>query len=142
MSAREPSVGAAAAVEELLAIYDSLPRIDCQRRCHGTCGPIVMSALEWDRIASQHGGRTCEGDLVCPYLERASGLCGIYDSRPLICRLGGLTEALRCEFGCVPESVLSDVEVEALVERVQALSLGHPRTVWSGWHHYLVPPRQ
>jgi Fe-S-cluster containining protein len=125
-----------AAVEELRAIYDSLPRIDCQKRCHGTCGPILMSAFEWDRLTSMHGARSCDDDLICPYLERTSGLCGVYDSRPLICRLGGVTEALRCEFGCLPERLLSDVEVAALIERVQMLSAGPPRTVWPGWQRY------
>ena len=129
--------GTGAALAELQAIYDSLPRIDCQKRCHGTCGPIVMSALEWDSVASQHGARTCEDDLICPYLERASGLCGVYNSRPLICRLGGLTQALRCRFGCEPERVLTDLEAAALIERVQALSAGPPRTVWPGWQSYL-----
>ena len=118
-------------------MYDSLPRIDCQKRCGSTCGPIVMSALEWDEITSQHGARTCDSDLVCPYLDRASGLCGVYDSRPLICRLGGLTEALRCQFGCEPERVLPDREAAALIERVQVLSGGRPRTVWPGWQRHL-----
>lgn len=126
---------------ELLAIYASLPAIDCKKRCHGSCGPIVMSALEWDRVTSAHGERACDADLVCPYLERATGLCGVYQVRPLICRLWGATESLRCEFGCRPERVLSDIEVAALIERVQALSAGRSplaRTVWpEGWRRYL-----
>ena len=137
MSATPQGLDTSDAFEELRAIYDSLPRIDCQKRCHGTCGPIVMSGLEWDRIARHHGARTCDDDLVCPYLERASGLCGVYDSRPLSCRLGGVTEALRCQFGCEPERVLTDLEVAALIERVEALSRDTPRTVWPGWQRYL-----
>ena len=137
MTPPDPPRDTVAALHKLRAIYDSLPRIECQKRCHGTCGPIVMSDLEWDRLASQHGARICGDDLVCPYLERASGLCGVYDSRPLICRLGGVTEALRCQFGCEPERLLTDLEVAALVERVEALSPGTPRTVWPGWQRYL-----
>lgn len=101
---------------ELEAIYASLPRIDCQKRCHGSCGPIVMSALEWDRVASAHAERTCDDDLICPYLDRISGLCGTYEIRPLVCRLWGATESLRCGFGCEPERVLSDLAVAALVK--------------------------
>ncbi|MSP21958.1 MAG: YkgJ family cysteine cluster protein [Dehalococcoidia bacterium] len=130
---------------ELEAIYASLPAIDCQKRCHGSCGPIVMSALEWDRVTSVHGEHTCDDDLVCPHLRRESGLCGAYQVRPLICRLWGATESLRCEFGCVPDRVLSDPEVAALVERVQALSVGRSplvRTVWpEGWQRHLEAAR-
>lgn len=138
MSAHDFTLEVEAAPEaELLATYASLPRIDCQKRCHGSCGPIVMSALEWDRLASAHGARTCADDLVCPHLERDSGLCGAYEARPLICRLWGATESLRCEFGCQPERVLPDLEVTALIERVQLLSGGVARTVWPGWSRYL-----
>lgn len=126
---------------ELLAIYESLPRIECQRRCHGSCGPIVMSALEWDRLVSAHGARACGDDLVCPHLERTSGLCGAYEARPLICRLWGATERLRCEFGCEPDRVLTDAEVEALVTRVEALSSGLARSVWAGWAPYIEATR-
>jgi hypothetical protein len=129
------TVGAAEA--ELRAIYGSLPRLECRRLCHGSCGPVVMSGLEWGLLTETHGARACGGDLVCPYLERDSGLCGAYALRPLICRLWGATERLRCEFGCVPERVLSDAEVAALVARVEALSEAGPRSVWGGWSRYL-----
>jgi Fe-S-cluster containining protein len=122
---------------ELFAIYESLPGLQCQKLCHGSCGPIVMSGLEWDRLTAVHGERTCEDDLVCPYLERESGRCGAHEVRPLICRLWGATESLGCEFGCQPDRVLSDLEVAALIERVEALSSGPVRTVWPGWQRYL-----
>jgi Fe-S-cluster containining protein len=132
---------------ELRAIYESLPRIDCRRLCQGSCGPIVMSDLEWNGLTSEQGERACSDDLVCPYLERSSGLCGAYEVRPLICRLWGVTERLRCEFGCEPERVLTDIEVEALVARVQALSGEAPsiapvRSVWRGWTPYLEAARE
>lgn len=126
----------------LLAIYEALPRLECQRLCHGSCGPIVMSALEWDRLAEAHGERACGDDLVCPHLERDSGLCGAYEVRPLICRLWGATERLTCEFGCRPDHLLTDAEVETLVSRVEALSGGEPRSVWPGWSPYLEAVRQ
>ncbi len=125
------------ATADLLAIYESLPRLECQRLCHGSCGPIVMSDLEWGRLSEAHGARACADDLVCPYLERSTGLCGAYEVRPLICRLWGATERLRCAFGCVPERALSDAEVEALVVAVEALSEGAPHALWDGWSRYL-----
>jgi hypothetical protein len=127
-----------AAEQELRAIYESLPRLECRRLCHGSCGPVVMSGLEWERLIEAHEERECDADLVSPYLERESGLCGAYELRPLICRLWGATERLRCEFGCEPERALSDAEVEALVARVEALSGSAPRSAWRGWSGYLA----
>jgi Fe-S-cluster containining protein len=124
----------AAALE---AIYAELPSIDCRRLCHPACGPIVMSRAEGARIASVAGEREAADDLVCPYLERASGLCGVYELRPLICRLWGATESLRCEWGCEPSAALSDAEVKRLIERVLALSDGDSVTVWRGWERML-----
>ncbi len=128
--------------DALLALYASLPHLECQRLCHGSCGPIVMSALEWDRLAEAHGARHCGDDLVCPHLERDSGLCGAYEVRPLICRLWGATERLTCQFGCQPDRLLTDAEVEALVSRVEALSGGAPRSVWPGWAPHLQAARR
>lgn len=92
------------AVERLEALYASLPSIDCRMLCHPACGPIVMSAREHERLAREHGARETDADLVCPYLERASGLCGAYEVRPMICRLWGVVETMRYEWGCVPPS--------------------------------------
>jgi len=123
----------AAAAAALEALYALLPGIECQRLCHSACGPIVMSALEADRIASTAGRREAAEDLVCPYLERESGLCGVYPLRPLICRLWGVTESLRCQWGCEPSRVLSDAEVGTLIEQALELAGGEVATVWRGW---------
>ena len=130
----EPTDAVMAALE---AVYASLPAIDCQRLCHSACGPIVMSGLESERIASTAGRREAADDLVCPYLERESGLCGVYPLRPLICRLWGVTDSLRCQWGCEPTRVLSDAEVGALMERVLELADGEVATVWPGWNSML-----
>ena len=133
----EPSPIQTRAAWELEELYTSLPRLACRQLCGDTCGPITMSALEWSRLTSAHGERACGDDLVCPYLERESGRCGAYEVRPLACRLGGATATLRCAFGCEPERVLTEVEVEDLIARVEAISGGAPRSVWTGWDRAL-----
>ena len=124
-------------IEGLEALYASLPSIDCKMLCHPACGPIVMSAREYERLAHRHGARETDVDLVCPYLERESGLCGAYELRPLICRLWGVVETMRCEWGCVPDRYLTQAEADALLAKAQALSSGEVRTVWPGWHALL-----
>ena len=111
----------AEAVEALDALYATLPRLDCQRHCQEACGPILMSRIEWLRVLRQPGGRrTLRDALTCPMLRR--GGCSVYAVRPLICRLYGLVERLRCPFGCVPERWLSDDEARTVLLSAQEVS--------------------
>lgn len=98
----------------LESLYAQLPKIECQRKCQECCGPIVMTRLEarrlpelqFDRMPMRtglpgfaHVSRVPD-TLTCPLLK--DGACSAYDRRPAICRLWGLTEKLRCPFGCEP----------------------------------------
>lgn len=47
-------------------------------------------------------------DYTCPAL--VDGQCSVYDDRPLICRLWGVTEGLPCPYGCEPDSVVPDAD--------------------------------
>lgn len=123
-----------AALAALDTLYAQLPRLECQRKCQGTCGVIIFSRLEWQRILNTtrqkaQGKRDC----VCPYLKR--GQCSIHTRRPAICRLYGLTESMRCPWGCIPEYWLSEEEGDAflnVVERVsQTLFPGKGPKAWT-----------
>jgi Fe-S-cluster containining protein len=47
--------------------------------------------------------------LRCPALGD-DGRCRVYDARPIVCRLYGSVDELRCEHGCRPERLLSTSE--------------------------------
>ena len=114
--------------EQLDHLYQTLPAIQCRRKCQRACGPIMMSEAESERIAERVGRQTKETrDLSCPMLS-IMGHCSIYDIRPAICRIYGLTPALRCEFGCVPERWLSDAESSAFLRRVMRLGAQNRRS--------------
>jgi len=91
---------------QLDALYAELPTIDCRGQCHDSCTAIAMTPPERRRIADRgldiaptgnvNGGLTCNALTI---LKR----CSVYDVRPLICRLWGLTKVLNCSYGCVPE---------------------------------------
>lgn len=109
--------------QQLKAIYDSLPKILCQRKCQESCGPILWSAAENIEIGKRVGGKFLQGNietLDCPYLKPMID-CTIYEVRPLICRLWGLVEKMRCPWGCVPGRWLSDDEAKDLLRKVGAL---------------------
>lgn len=109
-------------VARLEAIYARLPRIECRRLCQEYCGPIGMSDLERKRIEKvAHRLPLAGPDLRCNMLSPA-GACSVYQLRPMICRLFGLTERLRCPHGCTPSRWLTEKEAAALVYEVQGLS--------------------
>lgn len=114
-----------ASLNALDRIYASLPRIECQRKCGESCGPVFMSRIEWQRIIAR------VGRVVTPTPEQAESLtcplltgndCSVYDLRPVICRLWGLVDSplMRCPWGCVPERWLSDEEAETVLRAVEA----------------------
>lgn len=111
--------------ERVQAIYDQIPRIECQGKCWDYCGPILMSGLEMKRLVDA-GGRAgamfSADDLLCGALDRRSHRCTRYAVRPLVCRLFGVVEDLRCPHGCRPERVLSRSEAVSLQAQVTALS--------------------
>lgn len=122
------SVGA-----ELQAVYDKLPPMACKRLCRECCGPIAFTPIEaylmeqagaGDEVHAmedEDGGTFWLVEPVCPLLDW-KGECSIYDARPFICRLWGLTETMKCPHGCVPVGGhLSDREgVRLLAEAMAA----------------------
>ncbi len=130
-----------AKLKALDALYATLPRLDCQRKCQSCCQSFGMNWLEKRRIEAVAGPLktrriACyteglygeKGALIgvhellegtCPMLK--DGACTVYEQRPFICRVWGLTKKTACPHGCVPERWLSDDEAFALARKVQAI---------------------
>lgn len=111
------------ASKRLTAILASLPAIACKGLCHDQCTVILMSRLEWNRIVKALGGREPPAPTTtsCPLLTEAKR-CKLYDVRPFICRIWGLTPRLRCPHGCEPERWLSDDDAQAMIEEIKSLN--------------------
>jgi Fe-S-cluster containining protein len=115
---------------ELDALYAELPTIDCQGMCWDSCGPIFTSNAEHDRIAEAgvdiaQGSFLRDGPSLCPALTMLHQ-CSVYEIRPMICRLWGLSRRLRCNYGCKPSRVLSEPEMYELLARAFDIS-GQPK---------------
>ncbi len=96
---------------DLEALYAQVPDAGCKGLCAAACGPIGMSVREQQRLR-QAGYRVPQPEQAlqevlrdpewsCPALT-AEERCGAYDARPMLCRLYGAAEGLRCEYGCEP----------------------------------------
>lgn len=106
-------------------LYAELPSIDCQGKCLESCGPIVMSRIEWKRILRHpvlKGKKEprMRPDFSCPFL--VSERCGVYKIRPMICRLWGVVESMPCHWGCVPDRTLTHAEGYEFLIRADIVS--------------------
>lgn len=106
-------------MKTLTEFYDRLPEIDCKGHCHDQCTVAPLGAEEADYIADKYGEENVpepEDDLVCSSLDRETKNCTVYDRRPLICRIFGLTKKLRCPYGCVPDRWLAEHKARQLID--------------------------
>lgn len=100
------------AVARLEEIYAKLPKLDCQGKCQACCGPIGLTPVEHDRMAERGqplpmlkelpDQTLFSTPLTCPQLA-GNGRCTVYSVRPMVCRLWGIVESMKCPHGCEPE---------------------------------------
>lgn len=104
------------ATEQLDALYQELPTLDCQGKCQESCGLVYMSRVEWERIKVKLGWvpKNHKG-LTCPMLRR--GKCRVYEIRPMLCRLWGIADAMPCLWGCKPSRTLDGTEGREMLTR-------------------------
>lgn len=109
-------------IRQIEEVYSNIPAsIQCKGLCQGSCGPIAMTEVEWERIVDKTGSEpTVDNFGTCSLL--VDGKCSVYEIRPLICRLWGLAKEMECPFGCVPNpdylSKTSGIRILALIEKV------------------------
>lgn len=114
----------------LAALYEQVPAGSCSGACHGACCFIedAVSVRERERVERasgrkletiDHGIATSaeEADYDpfgnplarwrCSMLTE-DGRCSVYDDRPMICRLFGVTKGIECHASCKPEQERGD----------------------------------
>ncbi|MCO7221547.1 YkgJ family cysteine cluster protein [Klenkia sp. PcliD-1-E] len=113
-------------LQQLQELYGRLPTVACRGLCASSCEQHVeASDAETSAIAARGvdlQAPTTDG--ACPALRtNAFGQrrCSVHDSRPMICRLWGVAEAMPCPHGCTTTAApLTDIEtLEALLDSFQ-----------------------
>lgn len=107
--------------QRLKELYNALPDIDCQGKCHDSCGPVPTGEAEQENITrkySEDAIPTPCSDMTCNQLDRDTKRCTIHEVRPLLCRLFGLVdnEMMRCPYGCEPEFWLEEETARTLID--------------------------
>lgn len=80
-------------------IYASIPDVGCTGRCFECCSFIGTWEAEKRRLRSKGISLPQIHEAPCHHLDWKNQ-CGIYENRPLICRLYGVIPQLQCPFGC------------------------------------------
>ncbi len=121
-------------IAELEEIYSGIPEVACVDGCGKCCGLISMSKLEEGRIRRFLGERRLDirfsndpldvtymkavyGDNRCYFLDERQR-CLVYPVRPIICRLYGTAENMRCPYAA-PAHYLTEEEVLRLIREVK-----------------------
>jgi Fe-S-cluster containining protein len=130
MSERKPVDQAAIKIPlpvlaDVLAVYGKVPRLDCQGKCQEYCCPVgdTVTAVERDRMAKAAGYEPNGLDWRNPEARcnmlGADGRCTVYAVRPIICRIWGVTDDMRCPHGCKPVAYLAPGAAVAMVRGVR-----------------------
>lgn len=114
-------------------IYAQVPDARCKGLCEEACGPLPMTVEEGRRL--RRAGHPIpheevamvrlieSGSYSCPAL--VDGRCSVYEIRPLICRLYGAIENMRCEHGCIPlTGLLTHEQASELISAVTVIGGG------------------
>lgn len=99
--------------------------------CKGLCYPqcidelIDLSPVETQRIERDTGVHVTSKQRGTPCAALDRGRCSVHSVRPMICRLYGAADGLRCEHGCLPSRWLRDRDVVHYL--AEAMKVGrHP----------------
>jgi Fe-S-cluster containining protein len=111
---------------KLEALYARLPTVACRGLCAEACGPVPMTTFEAVRLRRADPRHRWPMVVLrnerprCCYLTDADR-CGVYDVRPLVCRVWGTVKRLSCMHGCTPDRWLTDHEFAALAQAAERL---------------------
>lgn len=106
-----------------------IPAFTCKSGCHDCCGLVPFLTPEKDRVAAirpleqwEHFGgdtwvlKSALQTFTCPFIT--AGGCGIYDVRPIVCKLFGAVDVptMQCPHGAAPATMLSDEQARGMID--------------------------
>ena len=95
---------------EIQKLYLKIPKSHCKNGCFECCTNSVQFAKEEMERAGDY-----KYNGVCSFLDE-NKKCGVYENRPLVCRIYGASEIMICE-DCEPEKYLSEEETRDIIRK-------------------------
>lgn len=114
------------AAKTLDELYALVPKpVNCTGECWDSCGPIGYSIEEGERMSAAGHRPANVGEprsrLMCSALT-TENKCMVYEARPMICRLWGVSEVMPCNHGdCWTPFPLDTTETAALMSAAQRI---------------------
>jgi len=100
----------------LEAIYKRIPSFVCAPGCNACCGPVPCNEEEQAKLKIITDITPTKLDnITCAYSTDKG--CSVYEDRPYMCRLFGVTDSLRCPMGRGPEVMLTVKEENKLMAK-------------------------
>jgi len=91
-----------------------------------------MMNAEWRRIIeATEVTPAIDENLQCTLLTK-EGRCSVYEIRPMVCRLFGVSIGIECPWGCKPSRLLSHEEGKRFLEKAHKID-GRKPTVATGF---------
>ncbi len=117
----------------LEAIYRQIPKSTCPPNCGECCGIMfpclaeIRNIKEWCQLYKrEYKDFAIVAGENCPYLGTDKS-CTIYEVRPFICRVLGITPSLPCP-KCRPSKVINRAVYGYLYKQVYLVGREKPRT--------------
>ena len=115
-------------------LRNRIPAVNCRPGCTECCTcHAAMSEMEAQRIQPQY---VAQPDYIyrdvgifefCMFMKEGAG-CGIYEERPIRCRLFGTAgdekSIYSCSFGCRPDKPLNEKEIQQILDDYEQLTRG------------------
>ena len=96
----------------LEALYRMIPDFNCKPDCIQCCeNKIQFAPEEREKAPKPEEDRE---DAFCSYV--CENGCTIHEIRPLLCRIYGNSELMKCPHGCGPERLLSEAETRRIIK--------------------------
>lgn len=124
MTSRDRAKDPAALAEALAEVYARVPSTNCLGLCADSCCSFAMTVVEQRNIRQQTGVQLplAHAGSPCSALTMLRQ-CGVYEVRPLICRIWGTVAMMRCNYGCRPEGgFLTDAQAFGLLAEVHEIA--------------------
>jgi Fe-S-cluster containining protein len=110
---------------EIQKLYLKITKSSCKNGCFECCTNIVQFAKEEAERVGEY-----KYDGACAFLIEMNGnkKCGVYENRPMVCRIYGASEIMKCE-GCEPERFLNEAETRAIIKEYAKIKDAQDRLI-------------
>jgi len=101
----------------LRQLRDRIPDMKCVPGCTQCCGHVPWSRFEWLLLPTGERRKHDDFTFLCPHATERG--CRVYEHRPLVCRMTGVSEGIPCPRGVPVDATISKEIVVSITKVYQ-----------------------